>query len=104
MPSRIAAAREPDSRTSRVASWASSTPGRLPASVVVGVKRGWTSGVLWQDGATQASNQGVPMADKSPRQGMTKKSSKSIKEKRAEKHAKAAGGNTAVESLGSKKK
>ncbi len=30
------------------------------------------------------------MADKSPRQGMTKKS-KSIKEKRAEKHAKAAG-------------
>ena len=44
------------------------------------------------------------MADKSPRQGMTKKS-KSIKEKRAEKHAKAAGGSTAaVESLGSKKK
>jgi hypothetical protein len=43
------------------------------------------------------------MADKSPRQGMTKKS-KSIKEKRAEKHAKAAGSSTAVESLGSKKK
>jgi hypothetical protein len=43
------------------------------------------------------------MADKSPRQGMTKKS-KSIKEKRAEKHAKAAGGSTAAESLGSKKK
>jgi hypothetical protein len=43
------------------------------------------------------------MADKSPRQGMTKKS-KSIKEKRAEKHAKAAGGSTPVESLGSKKK
>ena len=29
------------------------------------------------------------MADKSPRQGMSKKSGKSIKEKRAEKHAKA---------------
>ena len=43
------------------------------------------------------------MADKSPRQGMTKKS-KSIKEKRAEKHAKAAGGSTATESLGNKKK
>ncbi len=44
------------------------------------------------------------MADKSPRQGMTKKTSKSIKEKRAEKHAKASGANTAVESLGNKKK
>ena len=31
------------------------------------------------------------MSDKSPRQGMTKKSAKSIKEKRADKHAKAAG-------------
>ena len=31
------------------------------------------------------------MSDKSPRQGMSKKSGKSIKEKRAEKHAKAAG-------------
>ncbi len=44
------------------------------------------------------------MADKSPRQGMTKKSSKSIKEKRAEKHAKASGGSTVVEGQGSKKK
>lgn len=42
------------------------------------------------------------MADKSPRQGMTKKS-KSIKEKRADKQAKAAGG-SATETLGSKKK
>jgi hypothetical protein len=31
------------------------------------------------------------MADKSPRQSMSKKPGKSIKEKRAEKHAKAAG-------------
>ena len=31
------------------------------------------------------------MADKSPRQHLAKKASKSIKEKRAEKHAKAAG-------------
>ena len=44
------------------------------------------------------------MADKSPRQGMTKKSGKSIKEKRAEKHAKTAGGSTAVEGLVPKKK
>ena len=35
--------------------------------------------------------QGSHMSDKSPRQGMSKKSGKSIKEKRAEKHAKAAG-------------
>ena len=32
---------------------------------------------------------GPPMSDKSPRQGMSKKSGKSLKEKRAEKHAKA---------------
>lgn len=44
------------------------------------------------------------MSDKSPRQGMTKKSGKSIKEKRAEKHAKASGASTAVEGLGTKKK
>ena len=44
------------------------------------------------------------MSDKSPRQGMTKKSGKSIKEKRAEKHAKAAGKNAAVEPLGSRKR
>jgi hypothetical protein len=44
------------------------------------------------------------MADKSPRQGMSKKSGKSIKEKRAEKHAKAAGASTATEGLAPKKK
>lgn len=44
------------------------------------------------------------MADKSPRQGMSKKSGKSIKEKRAEKHAKASGGSIAAESPVSKKK
>lgn len=33
--------------------------------------------------------QGVTMADKSPRQHLTKKAGKSLKEKRAEKHAKA---------------
>ena len=42
------------------------------------------------DGAIQASDKGAPMSDKSPRQGMSKKSGKSIKEKRADKHAKAA--------------
>jgi hypothetical protein len=44
------------------------------------------------------------MSDKSPRQGMSKKSSKSIKEKRAEKHAKAAGKDQASEGLMPKKK
>ena len=44
------------------------------------------------------------MADKSPRQGMTKKSGKSIKEKRAEKHAKASGATHIVESPVGKKK
>lgn len=43
------------------------------------------------------------MSDKSPRQGMSKKSTKSIKEKRAEKHAKAAG-TSPTETLGTKKK
>jgi hypothetical protein len=36
-------------------------------------------------GASQASELGVPMSDKSPRKTMSKKSGKSIKEKRAEK-------------------
>ena len=44
------------------------------------------------------------MSDKSPRQGMSKKSGKSLKEKRAEKHAKAAGKNDASEGLLPKKK
>ena len=44
------------------------------------------------------------MADKSPRQHMSKKDGKSLKEKRAEKHAKAAGASTAVEGLTPKKK
>ena len=44
------------------------------------------------------------MSDKSPRQGMSKKSGKSIKEKRAEKHAKAAGKNDASEPFLPKKK
>jgi len=34
------------------------------------------------------------MADKSPRQGMSKKSGKSLKEKRADKRGKADGGST----------
>lgn len=42
------------------------------------------------------------MADKSPRQGMSKKSGKSIKEKRAEKQAKSAA-NTQSSKLAEKK-
>ena len=44
------------------------------------------------------------MSDKSPRQGMSKKSGKSIKEKRADKHAKAAGKSDAAERFLPKKK
>ena len=44
------------------------------------------------------------MADKSPRQGMSKKSGKSLKEKRAEKHAKDSGGKPIAESPVSNKK
>lgn len=44
------------------------------------------------------------MSDKSPRQGMTKKSGKSIKEKRADKHAKAAGKGDTAEPLMPKKR
>lgn len=43
------------------------------------------------------------MADKSPRQGMSKKSGKSIKQKRAEKHAKAAS-ETEMHKLAEKKR
>ena len=44
--------------------------------------------VRWARGAIQVPDDGASMSDKSPRQGMSKKSSKSIKEKRAEKRAK----------------
>jgi len=44
------------------------------------------------------------MSDKSPRQGMSKKSGKSIKEKRAEKHAKAAAKSDVPEPLMPRKK
>jgi hypothetical protein len=45
-------------------------------------------GVAWGCGAIQAPDDGASMSDKSPRQGMTKKTSKTIKEKRADKRAK----------------
>lgn len=41
------------------------------------------------------SDQGADMADKSPRQHMSKKSGKSLKEKRAQKQAKSDGKNAA---------
>jgi hypothetical protein len=46
-------------------------------------------GVRSEGEAGQASERGATMADKSPRQHLSKKAGKSIKEKRAEKHAKA---------------
>lgn len=39
------------------------------------------------------------MSDKSPRQGMTKKSGKSLKEKRAAKHAKTAAKTSSTDAL-----
>lgn len=44
------------------------------------------------------------MADKSPRQSMTKKSGKSLKEKRAEKHAKEESKNQVAATLPDKKR
>ena len=44
-------------------------------------------------GANQAPNQGATMADKSPRQHLSKKAGKSLKERRADKQAKAAAKN-----------
>lgn len=44
------------------------------------------------------------MADKSPRQHMSKKAGKSLKEKRAEKHAKAAHQNQVQQTLPDKKR
>lgn len=44
------------------------------------------------------------MSDKSPRQSMTKKSGKSLKEKRADKHAKTAAKNAAADPVGDLKK
>jgi hypothetical protein len=44
-------------------------------------------------------NKGPAMSDKSPRQTMTKKSGKSLKENRAAKHAKAAARASSAESL-----
>ena len=47
---------------------------------------------------------GPAMSDKSPRQTMTKKSGKSLKEKRAAKHAKAASKASSTEALFHEKK
>jgi len=50
-------------------------------------------GVLFEPVDRQSSTQGATMADKSPRQHLSKKAGKSLKEKRAEKHAKTEGKN-----------
>ncbi len=44
------------------------------------------------------------MADKSPRQGMSKKSGKSLKEKRAEKRGKTDGSDSVITPAGNKKR
>src|ERR1700758_4318421 len=50
-------------------------------------------------GPTRPRDEGPPMSDKSPRQTMSKKSGKSLKEKRADKHVKAARRAAATEAL-----
>jgi hypothetical protein len=69
--------------------------------VLPGASRGF-SGVREMGGRTvenceanPASGKGEIMADKSPRQNMSKKAGKTLKEKRTDKHAKAEGANKA---------
>ncbi|MDQ6642205.1 MAG: hypothetical protein M3Y66_06900, partial [Actinomycetota bacterium] len=61
-------------------------------------------GVPWGHGAIQAPNKGATMADKSPRQGMSKKSGKSLKEKRAEKRGKSEASDSGISSVTHKKR
>jgi hypothetical protein len=55
-------------------------------------------------GPLRASDEGPTMSDKSPRQAMAKKSGKSLKEKRADKHAKSAAKTSAADSIQDAKK
>ena len=68
--------------------------------------RACLTGVLSGHVAIQATTQReARMSDKSPRQGMSKKSGKSIKEKRTEKRDKAAGNSASgMEKLTDKKR
>jgi hypothetical protein len=50
-------------------------------------------------GPIRPQDQGVTLADKSPRQTLAKKSGKTLKEKRADKHAKAASRASSTEVL-----
>jgi MarR family len=65
------------------------------------VRSGATRGIDASSGPLQprSTNQGEPMADKSPRQHQSKKSGKSLKEKRGEKKAKQAEKNPASSPL-----
>jgi hypothetical protein len=57
------------------------------------------------NGTTQAPTiEGPAMSDKSPRQALSKKSGKSLKEKRADKHAKVAAKLAAAEAVVDHKK
>jgi hypothetical protein len=55
-------------------------------------------------GPPRALNEGPKMSDKSPRQGMTKKSGKSLKEKRVDKNAKSAAKSSAADAITDSKK
>ena len=62
-----------------------------PIANLMGHRHG--CGVSFEPGSQPGSQPGRTMADKSPRQHMSKQAGKSLKEKRAEKHAKADGSN-----------
>ena len=55
-------------------------------------------------GPLRALYEGLTMSDKSPRQGMTKKSGKSLKEKRADKNTKSAAKTSAADAITDSKK
>ena len=80
--------------------WRHATPARAAPSPGFSAG-GWA--YCGEHGAIQASDQGATMSDKSPRQGMTKKSGKSIKQKRADKRAKGAA-DTLSDKLDARKK
>lgn len=78
---------------------------RAGASCLNGVPPGPEGRYCRGYGADWLPDKGADMADKSPRQGMSKKSGKSIKEKRADKKSKSDGGTPSiVEKMQTKKK
>jgi hypothetical protein len=59
---------------------------------------------MWGSGTNQAPYEGAVMSDKSPRQSMSEKSSKTLKQKRAAKRAKAQHATSNVDVLKAKQR